>query len=223
MLMGLSGNSSVPSVIATDRGLPEAFAEAAEQLRRARYRSELLVREIAAPDNIAPHAVAFAAGVRPGAAAEDATVDSPDGAGRLVLLHDPESAAEWGGEFRIVCYAQAPLEIELGVDPFIVDVAWSWLVDALESRDAEYTAASGTATKTLSSGFGTLASQGDGAQLELRASWTPLGTTFDAHAAAWSELLCLLAGLPHHEGVASLQAHAATRRPGSDRGLRSRG
>lgn len=205
-------------------GVPDAFAEAAEQLRHARYRSELFVREIAAPENIAPRAIAFAAGVRAGSRpADDDAVDSPDGSGRLVLLHDPDSAEEWGGEFRIVCYAQAPLEIELGVDPFIVDVAWSWLIDALASREADYTYASGTATKTLSSGFGTLEAQGDGAQLELRASWTPLGSGVAAHAEAWSELLCLLAGLPHHEGVASFQAHAASRRNGSDRGLRSRG
>jgi hypothetical protein len=115
-------------------------------------------------------------------------------------MHDPESAEEWGAPFRIVCFAQAPLEVEIGVDPFISDVAWSWLVDALDSRGAEYTYLSGTATKTLSSGFGTLEAQGDAAQIELRASWTPLGADFGAHAEAWSELLCLLAGLPHGAG-----------------------
>jgi len=133
-------------------------------------------------------------------------------------MHDPDSIDDWGGPFRIVCFAQAPLEVEIGVDPFIADVAWSWLIDALDSRDAEYTYASGTATKTLSTGFGTLEAQGDAAQIEIRASWTPLGTNFAAHAQAWGELLCLLAGLPHHEGVASLGAERVRRgTPGASR------
>lgn len=193
----------------------DAFERAADQLRHARFRSELQVREIPAPERIAPRSVALAAGVTRGSAhpAEESG-DSPYGAGRLILLHDPDSAAEWGSPFRIICFAQAPLEVEIGVDPFIADVAWSWLVDALDSRGAQVTFASGTATKTLSTGFGTLEEQGDAAQIEIRASWTPLGTDFGAHAEAWSELLCLLAGLPHQEGVASLGAKRAHRGEG---------
>ncbi|QIM16553.1 DUF3000 domain-containing protein [Leucobacter insecticola] len=193
--------------MATIAGQPSEFLAAVEQLRGARLRSELRSREIPAPERIAPHSIAFAAGIARGSDDDDDSVlDSAYGAGRIVLMYDPESAEEWGGPFRIVCFAQAPLEVEIGVDPFISDVAWSWLVDALDSRDAKYTFLSGTATKTLSSGFGGLESQGDAAQIELRASWTPLGTGFEAHAEAWSELLCLLAGLPHHEGVDSLSA-----------------
>jgi hypothetical protein len=180
-------------------------------LRAAAFRSELQVREIPAPERIAPHSIALAAGVVQGSTHPADDGDSPYGAGRLVLMHDPTSSDDWGGEFRIVCFAQAPLEVEIGIDPFIADVAWSWLVDALESRGAAYGYASGTATKTLSTGFGTLEEQGDAAQIEIRASWTPLDAEFGAHAEAWSELLCLLAGLPHHEGVASLGSHRARR------------
>lgn len=174
------------------------------------------MREIPAPERIAPRSIAFSAGVvqgstRPG----ENDGDSPYGAGRLILLDDPDSAADWGGPFRIICFAQAPLEMEIGIDPFIADVAWSWLIDALESRGAEYTYASGTATKTLSTGFGSLEEQGDAAQIEIRASWTPLGSNFAVHAEAWSELLCLLAGLPHHEGIPSLGAHRAQRGNGA--------
>lgn len=173
-------------------------------------RKELIVQEIPAPERIAEHALALAAGVAP--AAGEGSIDSPAGAGRFILLYSPDSAEEWGREFRIVCYAQAPLEVEIGLDPFIADVAWSWLTDALNMRHAQYTYASGTATKTLSTGFGTLEDQGDGAQLELRASWTPLGDDFGAHAEAWAELLCLLAGFPHEEGAASLDAQRIQRR-----------
>jgi hypothetical protein len=189
---------------------PEEFQEAASQLRSARLRSELVTKEIDAPERIAPHAIAFGAAIRsagPTSQREDAHLESPEGAGRLILLHDPHMQDEWNSHFRVVCFAQAPLEIEIGSDPFITDVAWSWLVDALDSRNAQYTAIAGTATKTLSTGYGALADQGDGSQIELRASWSPIGSDFAAHAEAWSELLCLLAGLPHEEGVASLGVH----------------
>lgn len=167
------------------------------------------MREIPAPERIAPRSIAFSAGVVQTGVHPSEAADSPFGAGRLILMHDPESSEDWGGPFRIVCFAQAPLEMEIGIDPFIADVAWSWLIDALDSRHAAYEYASGTATKTLSSGFGTLADQGDAAQIEIRASWTPLGEDFGPHAEAWSELLCLLAGLPHYEGVPSLGSRRA--------------
>jgi hypothetical protein len=137
-------------------------------------------------------------------------VDSPLGTGRFILLHDPAAPEAWGGEFRVVCFAQAPLETEIGVDPFLADVAWSWLVDALAARGAKYTAASGTATKILSTGFGELESQGDGALIELRASWTPTDNEIGAHVEGWSELLCMLAGLPPAiEGVSVLSLRKA--------------
>lgn len=192
----------------TTAGAPAEFTEAVEQIRGARLRSELSVREIPAPERIAPHSFALAAGIARGSDSDDDAIDSPYGAGRFVLMHDPASADEWGGPFRIVCFAQAPLEMEIGVDPFITEVTRSWLTDALDTRVADYDALSGTVTKTLSSGFGSLAARGDAAQIELRASWTPHGPGFDAHAAAWSELLCMLAGLPA-EGVDSLAARRA--------------
>ncbi|WP_336659740.1 DUF3000 domain-containing protein [Leucobacter sp. USHLN153] len=191
------------------KGAPVDFDAAAAQLRGARLRNELVSQEIPAPERIAPRSIALAAGVARGAQRDDGddmATDSPYGAGRIVLMHDPDAVEEWGGEYRIVCFAQAPLELEIGVDPFITDVAWSWLVDALDSRDAQYTYLSATATKTLSSSYGALEARGDSAQIELRASWTPHGPDFSAHAEVWSELLCLLAGLPHAEGIDSIAA-----------------
>ena len=191
------------------KGTHADFETAAQQLRGARLREELVSQEIPAPERIAPQSIALAAGVargvRGGSGSDDA-LESPYGAGRIVLMHDPSAVDEWGGAFRIVCFAHAPLELEIGVDPFISDVAWSWLVDALDSRGAQYVYLSGTATKTLSSSFGALEARGDSAQVELRASWTPAGSDFGVHAEAWSELLCLLAGLPHAEGIDSIAA-----------------
>lgn len=186
-----------------DQSLPAPFARAVASVRAAVLRAELTVTEIPAPGNLAPHALALAADVQP----DRHSADSDFGTGRFVLLYDPTAPEAWGGVFRIVCYAQAPLETEIGVDPFLADVAWSWLVDALDERDASYIAASGTATKILSTGYGELADQGDGAQIEIRASWTPLDGDMAAHVEGWGELLCMLAGLPPAaEGVSLLSA-----------------
>lgn len=166
------------------------FVHAAEQLRALRFRTDIVVREIPAPSGLAPEALAFAADVRP-----DENGDSVYGTGRFVLLHDPSAPDAWGGPWRIVAFAQAPLEPEIGTDPLLADVAWSWLIDALGSRGATHHSASGTSTKTLSKGFGGLAAEGDGAQIELRASWSPTGP-LAPHAEAWAELVGMLAGLP---------------------------
>ncbi|MET4157942.1 DUF3000 domain-containing protein [Agromyces sp. PvR057] len=183
--------------------LPPEFEAALASLRAASPRAELRVQEIPAPGSLAPFAMALSADVSPGQVGHGD--DSDLGTGRLVLLYDPMEPEAWGGRFRIVCFAQAPLETDIGLDPFLADVAWSWLVDALDARGAAYIAASGTATKILSTGFGELARQGDGAQIELRASWTPLDAQIGPHVEGWSELLCMLAGLPpRSEGVTAL-------------------
>lgn len=183
------------------------FANVAEQVRAIEFRGDLSVREIPAPTGLATNALALAGDVRP----EDEGVDSAYGTGRFILLHDPDEPAQWNGPWRIVCFAQAPLESDIGVDPMLADVAWAWLTDALESRRAGFHSASGTATKTLSKGFGSLASEGDGAQIELRASWSPEGA-IAPHVEAWAELVCMLAGLPPgSEGIAMLGSRRATR------------
>lgn len=188
---------------------PAEFSAALESLRRASTRSELVVNEISAPSGLANWAIALAADVSGGPHG----LDSDLGTGRFVLLYDPESPEAWGGRFRVVCFAQAPLETDIGVDPFLADVTWAWLIDALDSRGADYAAASGTATKIISTGFGELASQGDGAKIELRASWTPRNADIGAHVEGWSELVCMLAGLPPvaAEGVTLLSARRAGR------------
>lgn len=188
---------------------PEEFAFAVDSIREVDVRDDLQVRTIPAPSGLAPWSIALAAEV-------DAALHGTDlelGAGRFVLLYDPEAPEAWGGRFRIICFAQAPLETEIGVDPFLADVAWSWLTDALDERLADYAAASGTATKIISTGYGELAEQSDGAKIELRASWTPMEADISAHVEAWIELVGMLAGLPPaSEGVTLL----STRRGGRD-------
>lgn len=175
-----------------ESAVPASFEHALTAVRRAAVRPELQVGEIPAPTGLAPYAVAMAADVVP----VRHGVDSVLGTGRFVLLYDPAQPAAWNGAFRVVCFAQAPLETDIGLDPFVAEVAWSWLTESLSAHDARYTAASGTATKVLSTGFGELAEHSDGAQLEVRASWTPDADAVGASVEAWSDLLCRLAGLP---------------------------
>ena len=192
----------------TDQSLPAEFTAAVTAIRRSTSRAELVVTEIAAPTQLAPYSIALAANIAPVRHGSDSDL----GTGRFILLYDPDEPDGWHGAFRVVCFAQAPLEVEIGLDPFLAEVTWQWLVDALDSRKAKYTAASGTATKIISSGFGELAKQGDGAQIELRASWTPLDHNLTAHVEGWGELLCMLAGLPPAgEGVSMLSARRAAR------------
>jgi len=80
-----------------------------------------------------------------------------------------------------------------------------------------YLAASGTVTKVSSESFGGMADEEATAQLEIRASWTPLGDPvagFDigTHVEAWGELLCTASGLPPvPEGVASMPSRRGQR------------
>lgn len=186
----------------------EVFDSLIASVERAVLRDELAITPIPAPTGLAPYSYALAADVNPARHADDSDL----GTGRIVVLYDPDAQEGWGGSVRIVCFAQAPLETDIGLDPFVADVAWSWLIDALATRGARYTAASGTATKVLSTGYGELASQGSGAQIELRASWTPLDADLSAHVEGWAELVCMVAGYPPlHEGVTPLPPRRSER------------
>ena len=175
--------------------VPALFGRALDAVRESSTRPELVLTEIPAPVGLAPFAIALAGDVRPARHG----VDSLLGTGRFVLLHDPEIPESWGGTFRVVCFAQAPLETDIGLDPFVAGVAWSWLEDALAIRGASYGAASGTATKVLSTGFGS-------------SSWAPSEDSIAASVEGWSELLCLLAGLPPTAEAVGLLPHVRTGR-----------
>ena len=187
--------------------LPEAFKLAVESISAVAFRDELTVRQIDSPGGVAPYSYALAADVL----IAEHEHESQHGTGRFILLYDPEEPESWGGPFRVVAFAQAPLEAEIGLDPFLANVAWSWLTDALTIREADYFNASGTATRILSTGFGELADSGEGAQIELRASWSPASPQMGEQAEAWGELLCMLAGLPPTADAVSLTARRRER------------
>jgi hypothetical protein len=182
---------------------PEAFRVAVAALHGARLRPEIFCEEMPAPQRIAPYASALSA---------DVTVDGEDiGTGRLVLLHDPAGNDAWQGTFRCVAYARAEIDPEMANDPLLGEVGWSWLTEALDAHAAAYAAPSGTVTKVSSESFGAMSDEEASAQLEIRASWTPVGDLTD-HVEAWGELLCTAAGLPPvPEGVASMPSRRGQR------------
>lgn len=186
-------------------GTPREFVAAVDSLRSAVFRPEVFCEEMPAPQRIAPHATALSA---------DVTVDDEDVAtGRLVVLHDPAGNDTWEGTFRCVAYCRAEIDHDLAIDPMLADVGWTWLTEALEAHGAEHVAASGTVTRVATESFGGMADDPGSAQIEIRASWTPVDTTDLApHAEAWGELLCTAGGLePVPEGVAVMPSRRGQR------------
>ncbi len=175
---------------------PEAFLAGVERLRATRLRPEVVLEEVPAPQRIAPHAVALGA---------DVVVDDEElASGRFVLLYDPAGQDAWEGSFRAVTFVRAALEPELGADPMIGQIGWTWLQEALDAVGADYAAAGGTVTRVVSESFGALSDRPSSVELEVRASWTPRDDVA-LHLQGWSTLLCTVAGLPPlPAGVAAL-------------------
>jgi hypothetical protein len=153
-----------------------------------------------APQRLAPYSAAVAATV---------TRDGAEvAAGRLILLYDPDGHSGWDGDFRAVAYVSADLEPEIAADPLVGSVAWSWLIEALEPIG--YAGVSGTITRAVSESFGDKADEPATTELELRASWSPVGDVdISGHVAAWCEVLCQAAGLPP-SGVSAIPPRPAS-------------
>ncbi len=178
---------------------PDLFRRAVAAITSTRVRREISVEPVRPPQRLAPYSYAISADVRDAAGDELAT-------GRLVLLHDPEGSDAWDGVLRLVGFASAEMDPQIGVDPLLPAVGWSWLTDALEQRSAAFRAAGGTVTQTTSSRFGDIAGPRTTVELELRASWTADDADLTPHVLAFADLLATAAGLPP-EGVTVLPAH----------------
>jgi hypothetical protein len=174
--------------MAPSTAVPESFARAVAGLRSVTPRPEIVLEDLPAPQRLAPYSFAVG-GIVSRDGEEVAT-------GRLVLLHDPDGHEAWGGTLRLVTYVTAEIEPELATDPLLPGVGWSWLTDALSSFGAQYTAIAGTVTQTMSTRFGGLAGPPSAADLEIRASWTPVSDELGAHLESWCALLASTAGLP---------------------------
>lgn len=189
---------------------PAEFRAAVATMRAATFRPEVFCEEMPAPQRIAPYSSALSA---------DVTVDDVDlGTGRIILLHDPAGNEAWQGTFRCVIYARTEVEPDVGSDPMLAAVGWSWLTDALQAHGAAYAEMSGTVTTVATESFGGMADEDGSAQVEVRASWTPLVSDesqpldLRPHVEAWAELLCTSAGLqPVPEGVTAIPSRRGQR------------
>lgn len=170
----------------------EGFAEAVERMQSVRIRPEFRLDVTPAPQRLAPFAAALSA---------EPVTDADLASGRFVLLHDPDGVDEWEGTYRAVAFVRARLEVDLVDDPFVREVAWSWLTEAIAESGAEVTQLGGTVTRTSGQSFGTMHERPSDGHLEIRASWTPCGpgpvaASMDRQVVAWTLLLATAAGLP---------------------------
>ena len=174
---------------------PAEFRRAVAALNAMRPRPELLVTPLDAPPRLAPFTWAFSVEADAGRPASE-DLDEPDTSGRLILLHDPAGQDAWEGTFRLVCFVQARLDPEQVGDEMLPRVGWSWLTEALEQHGAAHVALGGTVTQTSSVRFGDIAGRRRNDDVELRASWTPVGPELARHAEAFCQLVAVAAGLP---------------------------
>lgn len=186
---------------------PTQFREAVAAMNAAEVRSEIELGPIRPPQRLAPYSYALSAEVRRPEAEMVPEVSEGDAFGRLILLHDPDGAEAWDGTMRLVAFIQADLDPAEAVDPLLPEVAWSWLVEALESRSEHVTALGGTVTATTSVRYGDISGPPRAHQLEIRASWTATTPALGIHVEAFCEVLEHAAGLPP-TGVTDLSSRS---------------
>lgn len=165
----------------------------------APVRAEIELAPIPPPQRLAPYSYALGAEVKPHKT--EVPLEDPDelddeAFGRLVLLYDPDGSEAWDGTMRMVAFIQADLDSHEAIDPLLSEVAWSWLVEALDSRTDHITALGGTVTTTTSVRYGDISGPSRAHQLELRASWTATTPELGAHVQAFCDVLEHAAGLP---------------------------
>ena len=196
---GAPAPTAAPTGLASNvvtSGEPAEFQVAVAAMNAASVRPEIELGPIRPPQRLAPFSYAVGAEVKH----PDATVvpeqSDGDAFGRLILLHDPEGSDAWDGTMRLVAYIQADLDSSEAIDPLLPEVAWSWLIEALDTRSEHVTALGGTVTATTSVRYGDISGPPRAHQLELRASWTATGPDLGIHVEAFCEVLEHAAGLP---------------------------
>lgn len=176
-------------------------------MNAAEVRCEIELGPIRPPQRLAPYSYALGAEVRRPEGEIVPEGSDGDAFGRLILLHDPDGAEAWDGTMRLVAFIQADLDPAEAVDPLLPEVAWSWLVEALESRAEHVTALGGTVTATTSVRYGDISGPPRAHQLEMRASWTATTLCLATHVEAFCEVLEHAAGLPP-AGVTDLSSRS---------------
>ena len=175
---------------------PAPFRAAVEAMHAAVVHPGIELGPMRPPQRLAPYSHAISAEVKHPDTEVIPEQSEGDAFGRLILLYDPNGDDAWNGNLRLVAYIQADLEAALAGDPLLPEVAWSWLVDALESRGEPLNALGGTVTATSSVRYGDIAGPPSAHQLEMRASWTATSEALAPHVEAFCEVLAFAGGLP---------------------------
>lgn len=167
---------------------PESFVDALLSLRVAAMRPDLTIEEVPPPKKIAPYAAALRAFT------VEHVDDFPIATGRFVILFDPAGQVGWNGQFRIIIHVRSQMDPELGADPLLGEVVWSWTHDALDESGANARDMNGTVTRELSETFGGLRLSRSETEIEMRASWSPATADLAPHLEAWQSLIARCAG-----------------------------
>lgn len=152
-------------------------------------RREITLTQIPSPKGIAPESLAISAEIN-----HEQTVDH--GISRLVFCRDPEQPQGWNSDLRVIGYAKSPIEIDMAKDDYSAALAWEWLKENLTDAGAGFSQEAGTTTTIVSTGHGSLITQPQHGELEIRASWAPTGNDLTPHLLGWVELLAMISGLP---------------------------
>lgn len=168
--------------------LPRAFELWQSQVEEIKWRNEINTEIISYTPTIAPYGMALAAEVKN---------FETEGNGKLIILYNPKGNPDWQGSFRFVSYTQADVPMEMVSDPLLAEVGWSWFEEGLCNNQAKYTNPSGSVSVQFNKCFGALAETEANAEIEIRASWTPILSEADLspHLLAWQDILCLTTGL----------------------------
>lgn len=177
------------------------FSAALLSLKQTALREELSIAQLAAPQDIATHSIAFSAELK----SETSEVSGKLGTGRFVLFWSPEPQENWTSNFRVVCFARSPLESDIGRESDGVDVTWDWLTSALNNSGAEHSALAGTTTRIISTGHGMMDQQSEHSEIEIRASWSPAGADLRKHLEAWQNLVCVMSGYSIAPGIENIK------------------
>lgn len=181
-------------------GAASEFSAALLSLKQSVIRDELTLEQLASPQDIATHSIAFSCGIK----SSTSEVSGKLGTGRFVLFWSPEPQENWTSNFRVVCFARSPLESDIGRELDGVDVTWDWLTSALTISGADHSALAGTTTRIISTGHGLMDQQSEHAEIEIRASWSPSNTDLRKHLEAWQNLVCVMSGFDLAPGVKNI-------------------
>lgn len=161
---------------------PSEFIESLLSLRSVTPPPHLTLTEIPAPQKITP----FSAALHVESPSPDG--DIPATTGRFVILNEPNKVIDWASRTRIIIQIRSEMDPEMGTDPLLAEVVWSWLHDAFDQNAVDAHHLKGTVTREISETFGDLELKRSDVEIEIKASWSTDSTNLAPHLQAWLDL-----------------------------------